>query len=66
MVHSPIVLHVAVLELDVRGREDALRVFVTQGEPTVPPGVLLQDLNYVTKVEADVRVGLVGAVGVGN
>ncbi len=43
--------------MDVRGGEDALAVLVPEGEPSVPPSVLLQDLDHLTKRERKVRVG---------
>ena len=47
-----------IFQLDVRGEEDALAMLVMQGEPSVPPGILLQNLQHISKLETE--VGLVG------
>ena len=62
LLHSPVVFNVTVLQVDVRGREDALGVFVTQGEASIPASTLLQNLNHVSKVEVKERVGFVCAI----
>eukprot|EP01137_Pigoraptor_chileana_P029723 Opistho-2@15257 len=47
------------LEVDVVGRENAMIRLVANGKPTIPPGILFNDVHRLTHAQAD----LVGSIG---
>ena len=59
-VCPPWVPNFTVFQLDVGGGEDVLAMLVMQEEPSVLPGILLQNLHHISELETEVRVGLEG------
>lgn len=55
--HPPWVLHGALFEVDVRCREDAFAVLVSERKAAIPPAILLQNLDHISKLEPQERVG---------
>lgn len=63
---SPCIISSALLDANVRGREDSLGVLVSHGEASVPPGVLLQDMYHITKLQRQVGISQSWLIAVGD
>lgn len=62
----PWVDDVALLDTNVRGRENSFGMLVMKGEASVPASILLQDMNHISKPQGEIGVGGLGLIAVGN